>query len=223
MYTDYMKTEMEKYHEANRLARMNTTGTTNLLPSNTEVISTSDGREEYYVLIAGSRSIDQKWYGFIESLITADLRHLHITPERYRIIIVSGGASSGPDQVAEIYANKHQYRKIIMYANWDKYGKSAGFRRNEQMHILLSDKPNKVVLCYKDKYSQGKGTTHSISLGIKYKNDVVFHTLDFEEMIDAVNYYQNQYSKNERIVDHYQNQYSKTMVNIVCEQNNIKI
>lgn len=209
MYENYMKTEMQKYHEANRLSRMNATNSTSSFPSYTKETSTTDGREPYYVLIAGSRSIAQKYYSFIESVIDDDLKRLNITPERYQIIIVSGGASSGPDQVAEMYAIKHQYQKIIMYAQWDKYGKSAGFRRNEEMHILLSDKPYKVVLCFKDRYSTGKGTTHSIDLGRKYHNNVIFHTLDFEEMIDAV--------------DHYQNQYLEDMRDDERELNNIKL
>lgn len=45
-------------------------------------------------------------------------------------IIVSGGCPQGADHYAEVIAKKHQIPIIIHYARWDKYGKTAGFKRN---------------------------------------------------------------------------------------------
>lgn len=43
--------------------------------------------------------------------------------------IVSGGAS-GADQLAERYAAERGIPTIIHYADWERYGKSAGMLRN---------------------------------------------------------------------------------------------
>ncbi|MAK71184.1 MAG: hypothetical protein CMF19_03935 [Idiomarinaceae bacterium] len=48
------------------------------------------------------------------------------------IEIVSGGAR-GADRLGERYAREHDLSYRIFPAQWDKYGKSAGYKRNEQM------------------------------------------------------------------------------------------
>ena len=44
--------------------------------------------------------------------------------------IVSGGCPKGSDRFAEVIAKKYNVPIKIHYAEWDKYGKSAGFKRN---------------------------------------------------------------------------------------------
>lgn len=44
--------------------------------------------------------------------------------------IVSGGCSQGGDHFAEIIAGRHRWPIDIHYAEWHKYGRSAGFKRN---------------------------------------------------------------------------------------------
>ena len=39
----------------------------------------------------------------------------------------------GADRLGERYAKEHGYKVIYMPADWDLYGKSAGFKRNVQM------------------------------------------------------------------------------------------
>lgn len=46
--------------------------------------------------------------------------------------IVSGGAK-GADKLGELYAKEHNLKLTVFSADWDKYGKSAGPIRNEQM------------------------------------------------------------------------------------------
>ncbi|MFW5804256.1 MAG: hypothetical protein ACOCWG_03385, partial [bacterium] len=56
--------------------------------------------------------------------------------------IVSGGCPQGGDKFAEIIAKKHQIPIKIYYAQWNRIGKSAGFRRNgniaEDCDILIA-------------------------------------------------------------------------------------
>ena len=44
--------------------------------------------------------------------------------------LVSGGCPIGADNFAEKIAKKYGITILIHYPNWNKYGKSAGFKRN---------------------------------------------------------------------------------------------
>ncbi len=76
-------------------------------------------------------------------------------------IIVSGGAK-GVDTWAEKTARYHGKVVDIYPANWKKYGKSAGFIRNNDI-IKNSD----IVIAFL--HNGSRGTKHSISLA-KYLN-----------------------------------------------------
>ena len=44
--------------------------------------------------------------------------------------LVSGGCPKGGDRFSEIFAREYKIPIKIHYAEWEKYGKSAGFKRN---------------------------------------------------------------------------------------------
>lgn len=71
-------------------------------------------------------------------------------------IIISGGAV-GVDRCAEKKAKELGMRTLIFPANWDRYGKRAGFLRNQEI-VKNSD----YVIAFWDGTS--KGTQHSINL-----------------------------------------------------------
>jgi predicted Rossmann fold nucleotide-binding protein DprA/Smf involved in DNA uptake len=71
-------------------------------------------------------------------------------------VIVSGGAR-GVDRVAESWAKHRRLPTSIFPADWDTYGKSAGFRRNAYI-IGVAD----IVVVFLDGVS--RGTAHSIGL-----------------------------------------------------------
>jgi hypothetical protein len=72
------------------------------------------------------------------------LATLRVFKKIYRAgdIIVSGGCSQGGDRFAEVIAKSMQVPIMIHYAQWNTYGKSAGFRRNgdiaRQADILIA-------------------------------------------------------------------------------------
>jgi predicted Rossmann fold nucleotide-binding protein DprA/Smf involved in DNA uptake len=74
-------------------------------------------------------------------------------------VVVSGGAR-GVDLAAEVAASTCGLDVVVHMPEWDKYGKSAGFRRNR---IIVED-ADRVVAFWDGK---SKGTKHSIDLAHK--------------------------------------------------------
>ena len=84
-----------------------------------------------------------------------------LNPLVFRIDLVVSGCVRGADKMGEEWAERHGINTLIFPAEWDKYGKSAGFRRNEDI-IKNAD----TVIAFWDGVS--RGTQHSISLCEKY-------------------------------------------------------
>ena len=80
------------------------------------------------------------------------------------LTIVSGGAK-GTDSLAERLAKDIGAKMLIFEANWDKYGKSAGYRRNVDI-VKNSD----IVIAFWNGMS--KGTKHSIDISLANKKPI---------------------------------------------------
>jgi hypothetical protein len=76
------------------------------------------------VIIAGSRDFND--YELLKN--TCD----KILSNQTDVEIVSGGAR-GADALGERYAKEKGYNLKIFLANWDEFGKQAGFVRNKEM------------------------------------------------------------------------------------------
>jgi len=74
-------------------------------------------------------------------------------------LVVSGGAK-GADSLGEQWAKENNIPTVIFKPDWDKYGKSAGFIRNQDI-VKNSD----MIVVFWDKIS--KGTKSSIDLCVK--------------------------------------------------------
>lgn len=103
----------------------------------------------FKVIIAGSRNFND--YDLVRS--AADELLSDFVPN---IEIVSGGAR-GADRLGECYANEKGYKVTIFPANWDLYGKSAGYRRNVEMGNYAD-----ALIAFWDGLS--KGTKHMIDI-----------------------------------------------------------
>lgn len=75
--------------------------------------------------------------------------------------LIEGGAR-GADRMSAVVARKHDIPVTEVPADWDTYGRSAGFIRNEQM--LRENKPDKVYAFWDGK---SRGTRHMIDKSIK--------------------------------------------------------
>ena len=87
----------------------------------------NEKKENFKVVIAGSRGFSN--YKLLKETCNNTLREKKKT---HNIIIISGHAK-GADTLGEKYANDEGFDLEIFPADWKKFGKSAGFRRNEQM------------------------------------------------------------------------------------------
>lgn len=113
--------------------------------------------QDFYLLIAGSREYND----YQELSKICDFLLAHQIRAGRRIVVVSGGAR-GADALAERYAVERRFDRQIFHADWKKYGKSAGFRRNEQMHNFITQFDNRACVCFWD--GKSKGTQHNFSL-----------------------------------------------------------
>ena len=71
-------------------------------------------------------------------------------------VVIHGGAR-GADQLAGAWAKERQVSYKTYPAQWDRYGKSAGFRRNEQM--LNEGNPDLIIA-----FPGGNGTAHMMRI-----------------------------------------------------------
>jgi hypothetical protein len=108
------------------------------------------------IIIAGTRTFND--YELLKTKMDSFLANI-----KQDIEIVSGGAK-GADSLGERYAAEKGYMIHKKLAEWDRYGKSAGYIRNEEM-AKYADK------CVVFWDGQSKGTKHMIDLAKKYGLD----------------------------------------------------
>ena len=111
--------------------------------------------------IIGSRSFNN--YDKLKSI-------LDIIRIEYSIDTIISGGASGADSLAEKYAKENNIPLVIYRAEWDKYGKRAGFIRNK---YIIDD----CDICIAFWDGKSKGTKHSIDLAkSSNKKVLIIHT-----------------------------------------------
>lgn len=129
------------------------------------------------VIIAGSRGFND--YNRLESKCHHVFYRLskernvlsgHVIADIPNIEIVSGTAK-GADKLGEQFASNWGIKVKRFPADWNAYGKSAGYIRNEQMaKYAMSDGCYGVLIAFWD--GESRGTKHMISLAKKYGLDI---------------------------------------------------
>lgn len=111
------------------------------------------------IVVAGSRDYDnyEEAKKYIEYCIS-EIR------KKYTLIFVSGGCK-GADMLGERYAKENGFEIERHIANWDKYGRAAGPKRNEEMA-----KTADFVICFWD--GKSRGTKTMIMYAKKHKRPV---------------------------------------------------
>ena len=103
------------------------------------------------VIIAGSRDITD--YDTV-----CDVMKQFNETHKIQITEVVSGTAKGIDQLGERWAKDNKVAIKKFPANWDLYGRAAGYRRNEEMAAYAE-----VVIAIWDGVS--KGTGHMIDIG----------------------------------------------------------
>lgn len=84
-------------------------------------------------------------------------RKLDVILSRQKDVQIVCGEARGADSLGRRYAEERGYTVLSYPANWEKYGRSAGFRRNEEMAQVAD-----ALVAFWD--GQSKGTQHMIQL-----------------------------------------------------------
>jgi hypothetical protein len=116
------------------------------------------------LVVAGSRSFNdyQKM-----SLILDNFRRRCVAEGK--ILHIAGGGARGADSCAELYAKRNGIPFMSFPADWDRYGRSAGFRRNEEMARFGTE-----LFVFWD--GSSRGTRHMIvSMKKRSKRVTIFH------------------------------------------------
>lgn len=130
------------------------------------------------LIIAGGR--DFKNYTLLEQETLNFLKDNDIQIQELSIV---SGKARGADALGERFAKKFEIPVIEMPAEWDKYGKSAGYKRNEAMADVATH-----CICFWDGESRGTGamirTARNkglVSRTVKYQKDNQKLNRDFSE------------------------------------------
>ena len=100
------------------------------------------------VIIAGGRTFND--YDLL-------CQHCDIVVSLQTEIEIVSGTANGADKLGEKYASERAYPVKQFPAEWSKYGKSAGLKRNEQMAKYAD-----TLIAFWD--GKSKGTKHMIDL-----------------------------------------------------------
>lgn len=104
--------------------------------------------DKFRVIIAGGRDFSD--YQRLKDYMDWALQNI-----KQEIIVVSGGAR-GADSLGEQYAKERGYSVDLHPADWEKYGKGAGFIRNREM----AESADALVAFWDGK---SRGTEHMIN------------------------------------------------------------
>lgn len=107
----------------------------------------------FRVIIAGSRGFND--YPLLASTMDTLLQNITVP------IVVICGMARGADLLGERYALDRGFQVQRFPADWDKYGKRAGYIRNEEMA-----KNADALVAFWD--GESRGTKHMIELAGKY-------------------------------------------------------
>ncbi len=99
--------------------------------------------------VVGSRGFTNK------QVIWHELMH-YLTVTKGDLAIVSGGAR-GVDSLAAEFAREHRLKLLELLPEWDRYGRSAGFKRNHTIWAYADS-----GIAFWDGHS--KGTAHSFQI-----------------------------------------------------------
>ena len=134
---------------------------------------------ELRIIVAGSRGF--KNYDLLRDTLMdyldfMDDKDVVDNPSQVKFI---SGTAKGADTLGEQFAYTYEYDVIRFPADWNTYGRSAGYRRNAEMAKYASEAYG-VLFAFWD--GQSKGTKHMIDLAKRYGLEV--HVVNYKEKLN---------------------------------------
>ncbi len=114
---------------------------------------------EYKLIVAGGRDFNDA--ALLERVLIA----MADTEFADKQVSIVSGMARGADALAYQFAHKNGITCYEFFANWNKYGKKAGFMRNEEMGIAADG-----LLAFWD--GESRGTKHMIDFMVKLNKPV---------------------------------------------------
>lgn len=120
------------------------------------------------LIIAGSRTIASTAYV---------LEKLDAIVDCEEVEYVLSGMARGVDRMGEHWAEVHNVKVVQFPAQWDKYGRRAGYLRNE----LMADEATHLIAIWD---GVSKGTKHMIDIARKRGLEVRIVRADLDGAVD---------------------------------------
>ena len=134
---------------------------------------------ELRIIVAGSREfknydlLRDTLMDYLDFIDDKDVVH---NPSQVKFI---SGTAKGADTLGEQFAYTYEYDVIRFPADWNTYGKSAGYRRNAEMAKYASEAYG-VLFAFWD--GQSRGTKHMIDLAKRYGLEI--HVVNYKEKLN---------------------------------------
>ena len=108
----------------------------------------------YKVIVAGSRTATSE---ATYQLLTERLDNLLCHKKETHLVVIISGTANGADKLGERYAGDRSCKVERFPADWDRHGKSAGYKRNVQM----AENADALVALWDGK---SRGTRHMLDI-----------------------------------------------------------
>ena len=108
------------------------------------------------VIIAGGRDFD--YYDRLAAFMDQWTMDNDMGPDNTDFV---SGEANGADSLGKKWALSRGYKVALFPANWELYGKSAGYRRNEEMAKAATH-----LVAFWD--GRSRGTAHMVSTADRY-------------------------------------------------------
>ena len=106
------------------------------------------------IIVCGGRHFNN--YDYLKFVLNSILSDNGLDYEEVEIV---SGHCAGADKLGEKYAEEHNVKCKIFPAEWEKYGRSAGPIRNQQMIDYLSNCIKPMVVAFVSENSRGTKDT----------------------------------------------------------------
>ena len=128
----------------------------------------------FWCIIAGAR--DWNNYAAFSRAVTQSLAR------QTNVGIITGDAT-GTDTMAMQYAIENSLPCRVFRADWRRYGLSAGWRRNMEMHQELARHPHEMRGCLCFWNGRSGGTAHNFKLAAIYDTPLRIYSISASKFI----------------------------------------